>query len=86
MGQGFKERGLSARRLGIPEEKIPTRPERIVKERDAFLLSVRFEIDQEVPADHEIETGKRRIRKEILFGEDDVLPQYPCDGDRSTIV
>ena len=45
-----------------------------MKERDAFLLRIRFKIDQEVAADDQIKTRKRRVGENILFRKDDVLP------------
>jgi hypothetical protein len=45
-----------------------------VKEGDAFLLGVGFQVDEEVPADHEVEAGEGRVGEDVLFCEHDKLP------------
>ena len=74
MGERDEEAVVPAGGFGAPEKEVASFFQGIVKEGDAFLLGVGLEVDEEVPADHEVETGEGRVGKDILLGEDDKLP------------
>ena len=60
--------------------------ERIVEDGDALLLGLRLQVDEEVPADDQVEVGEGGVREEVLFGEDYVLADLLADRDGKPIL
>ena len=73
-------------RLGASEKEISSFLQGVVKQGDAFLLGVGLEVDKEIPADHEVETGEGRVGQDVLLGEYDKLPYLLVDGERKTVL
>ena len=74
VGERDEKALVPARGFGASEKEIPSVFQGIVKEGDAFLLGVGLEVDEEIPADHEVETGEGGVGQDILLGEHDELP------------
>ena len=66
-------------RFGRAEHEVTTRPQREVKGFDDAILGGAIQVDQEVPARHEIEVREGRILYQIVVGEQDELAQLASD-------
>ena len=80
MADVIEECAVSARRLCVAEKEVSPVLERIMKEGQAFLLSLVFKVYQEIAADDQVQSRKRRVGEEILFGEYNVFPYISCYG------
>ena len=66
-------------RFGRAEHEVTTRPQREVKDFDDAILGGAIQVDQEVPARHEIEVREGRILYQIVVGKQDELAQLASD-------
>src|SRR5207247_8025163 len=56
--------------LKVSQDKEPRRLERVVEYWEQLLLQSWPKIDQQVPADDQVKLRKRRVRRDVLLGED----------------
>src|SRR5207245_7986897 len=56
--------------LEVYQDKEPRRLERVVEYWEQLLLQSWPKIDQQVPADDQVKLRKRRVRRDVLLGED----------------
>ena len=68
-----------ADRFRRAEEQQPARPQRVMENGQQPPLQFRVEIDQQVPADHQIELREGRILDDVLRGKDQRLPDLFAD-------
>src|SRR5690349_10499454 len=69
------------RRFRFAEEKIAVRlVQRVSKEIEYRLLQVRFQVNQKVAANDEIDPGKRHATANVLLSEDHRLAQHLRDA------
>ena len=68
--QGGEEIGERADRLGAPQKQDAAGVEAVVKERDELFLELRGQVDQEVPADQDVELREGRVHDDVLGGKD----------------
>ena len=66
-------------RLGRAEDEHAPRVERVVEEGDQALLDRRLQVDQQVPAGEDVDPGERRVREQVLRGEDHHPPDLLSD-------
>src|SRR5687767_15708310 len=60
----------TAQILRAPEHQESARRERVLEERDRFLLQLRIEVDQDVAAGREVDLRIGRIARHVVRGED----------------
>jgi len=58
----------------FPRNRKPPGFQAVVKDRQKFFLQLRRQVDEQVPATHQVELGERRIHDDVLRGKDDRLP------------
>ncbi len=56
--------------LGAPQKQDAAGVQAVVKERQELLLQLRGQVDEEVPADQDVELGEGRVHDDVLRGED----------------
>ncbi len=69
--------GISA--LRAPEEQIPLRVQREMKQLEYALLRLRFEVDQQIAATDQIDPRERGIGDQVLRREKNRLAQFLPD-------
>ena len=78
--QHDKEIRLVAHGFRGPQEEHATGVQGVVEQGDELLLQVAVQVDHEVPAADEIELGEGRILDDVVFGEDDRVPDAFVDA------
>src|SRR5690606_10676728 len=65
-----EETQLARNALGRAEEEEPVRQERVVEDLQDAIFRLGAEVDQHVPAAHEVQLREWRIAHEIVLGEE----------------
>lgn len=86
MGEAEKKTAGPAGRLRVAEKEIATRLKGIVEQGHTPFLCLCLQIDQEVAAYYQVQAGKGRVGKEVLFGEYHGLPDLLVDGSGKTVL
>ncbi|MEC5164017.1 hypothetical protein RCH08_005207 [Janthinobacterium sp. CG_S6] len=77
--QRRKQVGKMARRVGAAQQQQAVALERVVEQRNQALLQLGVQVDQQVAAAQDVELGKRRVRNDVLLGEDDHVADLLLD-------
>ena len=68
-----------ADRFGQPEQQEAMRLQRVVKQRQEFVLGLGFQIDEEIAAGEEVQFGKRRIYQHVMCRKYHQVPNLLFD-------
>src|ERR1700730_11489792 len=66
-------------RLGRSEQEKPTWVQRVVKGAAHLLLQISIEINEDIAAGNQVDTRERRVREQIVYGEQDHGAQFLTD-------
>ena len=72
---GIKQGGLTADGLGAPQHQHPAGPQGIVEHRHQPVLQRGAEVDQQVAAAQQVQSGEGRVGGQVMVGEDDRVAQ-----------
>lgn len=72
--------GRARDRLGAAEEQIPAGAEREVEQLHDAILGAAAEVNEKIPARHEVEVREGRVLDEVVVGEQHRLAQLPANA------